>query len=62
VELYLPDTPADSATIDFIGEPAVVDAAQKELAAYLAALAGATRDVQVDHSIHSILNAKAGQQ
>jgi hypothetical protein len=63
VTIHFPATSiTGSATIDFSGERAAVDAAQKELAAYIAALEGATTEVQVDYLIHNILNAKAGKQ
>jgi hypothetical protein len=63
VTVHFPDTSViGPATIDFSGERGAVDAAQKELAAYISTLGDATRDVQVDYLIHNILNAKAGKQ
>ncbi|KIM31115.1 hypothetical protein M408DRAFT_327405 [Serendipita vermifera MAFF 305830] len=63
VSIHFPEpSVAGPTTVDFSGEKAAVDAAQKELAAYIALLQGATREVQADYLIHNILNAKAKKQ
>lgn len=63
VSVHFPAASVSGPTaVDFSGERAAVEAAHKELAAYVALLAGATREVQADYLIHNILNAKAGKQ
>lgn len=59
---FPPAVPGGVSTVDFVGERAAVDVAQKELAAYLALLNGATREIQVDYLLHKIVNAKAAKQ
>ncbi|CAG8647317.1 4256_t:CDS:10, partial [Acaulospora colombiana] len=58
---FPPVSVVGQATIDFSGERAPVDSAYKELAAHLALLDGATRNIPVDYLLHNILNAKAGK-
>ncbi|KAG8805767.1 hypothetical protein FRC17_005346, partial [Serendipita sp. 399] len=62
VDIHFPSSSSGVSNVDFIGERAAVEAAHKELTAYLALLENATRAVQVDYIIHNILRAKAGKQ
>lgn len=62
VEVYFPPAVPGAVNVDFIGERAAVDKAHKELAAYFALLQNATREIQIDYLIHSLLNAKASKQ
>jgi hypothetical protein len=62
VEVYFPPAVPGATNVDFIGDNAAVDKAHKELTAYLALLENATREIQIDYLIHSILNAKATKQ
>lgn len=62
VEIYFPPAVPGATNVDFIGDSAAVNKAHKELANYLAVLENATREIQIDYLIHSILNAKAAKQ
>ncbi|KAG8835486.1 hypothetical protein FRC18_000438 [Serendipita sp. 400] len=62
VNIHFPAPSSGASNVDFVGEKVPVEAAHKELAAYLALMEGATRSVQVDYLIHNILRAKAGKQ
>ncbi|CAG7854693.1 Protein SCP160 AltName: Full=Protein HX [Serendipita indica DSM 11827] len=62
VDVHFPSPFSGISTVDFAGERAAVDAAQKELVAYLKLLEGATRAIEVDYLIHKILQAKAAKQ